>query len=186
MITREDCARADAADPLAHFRDEFALPTGVIYLDGNSLGARPRSAAEIARRVVAEEWGEGLIGSWNAAGWFDLPLVLGDLLAPVIGADPGSTVVTDTTIDQPVPGAGRGGTPRRHPIRSRRVIVAERGCFPTDLYVAEGLIEFARGDLELRLIDDPDGLDPALGPDVAVVMLSHVDYQTGRVGTCPR
>ncbi len=79
------------------FREEFALPAGVIYLDGNSLGARPRAAAEVARRVVAEEWGEGLIGSWNAAGWFDLPLGLGDLLAPLIGAEPGSSVVTDTT-----------------------------------------------------------------------------------------
>ena len=179
MITREDCARADAADPLAHFRDEFILPTGVIYLDGNSLGARPRSAAEVARRVVAEEWGEGLIGSWNAAGWFDLPLVLGDLLAPVIGAGPGSTVVTDTTsinLFRALAAAVR--LTESDPVR--RVILAERSCFPTDLYVAEGLVEFARGDLELRLIDDPEGLDPALGPDVAVVTLSHVDYQTGR------
>ena len=137
MITREDCARADAADPLAHFRDEFTLPTGVIYLDGNSLGARPRSAAEVARRVVAEEWGEGLIGSWNAAGWFDLPLVLGDLLAPVIGAGPGSTVVTDTTsinLFRALAAAVR--LTESDPVR--RVILAERSCFPTDLYVAAG------------------------------------------------
>ena len=179
MITREDCAAADAVDPLAGFREEFALPDGVIYLDGNSLGARPRAATEIARRVVAEEWGDGLIGSWNAAGWFDLPLVLGDLLAPVIGAGPGTTVVTDTTslnLFRALAAAVRlaDSDPER------RVIIAERGCFPTDLYVAEGLVEFARGDLEMRLIDEPDELATALGPDVAVVSLSHVDYRIGR------
>ena len=178
MITRDDCAAADAADPLAGFREEFALPEGVIYLDGNSLGARPRAAADVARRVVAEEWGERLIGSWNTAGWFDLPLVLGDRLAPLIGADPGTTVVTDTTslnLFRALAAAVR--LPDHGP--DRRVIVAERNCFPTDLYVAEGLVEFAGDGLELRLIDQPDELGSALGPDVAAVTLSHVDYRTG-------
>ncbi len=179
MITRADCTRADEGDPLAGFREEFALPPGVIYLDGNSLGARPRATAELARRVIAEEWGDGLIGSWNAAGWFDLPLLLGDLLAPVIGVEPGTTVVTDTTslnLFRALAAAVRLADTDPE----RRVIIAERGCFPTDLYVAEGLIEFAGGDLELRLIGDPDELDSALGPEVAVVSLSHVDYRTGR------
>jgi kynureninase len=179
MITWEDCVAADAADPLAGFREEFALPDGLIYLDGNSLGARPRAAADVARRVVADEWGDGLIGSWNAAGWFDLPLVLGDLLAPLIGGGPGTTVVTDTTsinLFRALAAAVRltDSDP------GRRVIIAERGCFPTDVYVAEGLVEFSRGDLELRLIDEPAELDAALGSDVAVVTLSHVDYRTGR------
>jgi kynureninase len=179
MITREDCVAADAADPLAGFREEFALPEGLIYLDGNSLGARPRAATDVARRVVADEWGDGLISSWNAAGWFDLPLVLGDLLAPMIGAGPGTTVVTDTTsinLFRALAAAVRltDSDP------GRRVIIAERGCFPTDVYVAQGLTEFSRGHLELRLIDEPAELDIALGPDVAVVTLSHVDYRTGR------
>ena len=179
MITREDCGRADATDPLAGFREEFALPAGVTYLDGNSLGARPRAASEVTRRVVADEWGDGLIGSWNSAGWFDLPLVLGDLLAPVIGADLGTTVVTDTTsinLFRALAAAVRLADADP----SRRVIIAERGCFPTDLYIAQGFVAYARGDLELRMVDDRDGLGTALGPEVAAVTLSHVDYRTGR------
>ena len=99
MITRDDCLRADAADPLAGFRDEFTLPDGLVYLDGNSLGARPTAAADVARRVVEQEWGHDLIGSWNTAGSFDLPVRLGDRLAPLIGAASGTCVVTDTTSD---------------------------------------------------------------------------------------
>jgi kynureninase len=179
VITRDACARADAADPLAGFRTEFALPEGVVYLDGNSLGARPRAAAEVARRVVEQEWGEDLIGSWNAAGWFDLPVRLGERLGPLIGAEPGTCVVTDTTthnLHQVLAAALRIATDRDP---ARRVVVSERDNFPTDLYVAQGLIAHLDRGHELRLVDDEPGLAAALGPDVAVVMLSHVNYRTG-------
>lgn len=82
MTTREDCLALDARDPLAALREDFALPEGVIYLDGNSLGARPKAALDRARQVVTDEWGEGLIGSWNSAGWRGLPERLGNKLAP--------------------------------------------------------------------------------------------------------
>ena len=185
MITREECVRADAADPLAGFRDEFALPDGLIYLDGNSLGARPMAAAGVAQRVVEQEWGRNLIGSWNTAGWFDLPVRLGDRLALLIGAAPGTCVVTDTTtgnLHQVLAAAlriadGRDGR--------RRVIVSERDNFPTDLYVAQGLIAFLDRGYELRLVDDQAGLTQALDHDVAVVMLSHVNYRTGSMWEMP-
>src|SRR5215831_12295374 len=96
-VTRADCAALDRADPLAPLRARFELPAGVVYLDGNSLGARPTSAAARVAKVVAEEWGDGLIRSWNTAGWFGLPRRLGDKLSPLIGAGPGEVVVTDTT-----------------------------------------------------------------------------------------
>src|SRR5690625_1873597 len=96
-ITREDCLAADATDPLAHFKDRFDLPQGVIYLDGNSLGARPKGAAERAEEVIKEEWGNDLITSWNTHNWFELPTILGDKISRLIGGDGGECVVTDTT-----------------------------------------------------------------------------------------
>lgn len=184
MSTREDCRRLDAADPLAGFRDEFALPDGVIYLDGNSLGARPRAALDVVRRVIEQEWGEDLIGSWNAAGWFDLPVRLGERLGPLIGA-PGTCVVTDTTTHNlhQVLAAALRIADGRDP--GRRVIVSERDNFPTDLYVAQGLIAFLDRGYELRLVDDAAALSTALGPDVTVVMLSHVNYRTGAMWKMP-
>src|SRR5438046_818934 len=95
--TREDCLALDTADPLGSLREAFELPEGILYMDGNSLGPLPRTARERARNVVEAEWGRGLIGSWNAAGWFDMPRRLGDRLAPLVGAGPGEVVVTDTT-----------------------------------------------------------------------------------------
>ena len=107
-MTREHCLALDRDDTLRHLREQFALPEGVIYLDGNSLGARPRAAAERAAAVVADEWGDGLIRSWNSAGWFELPQRLGNKLAPLVGAgrDGGGD---RHHLDQPVQGAGGGG-----------------------------------------------------------------------------
>jgi len=97
MNNREDCVAADRQDPLAHFKDRFDLPAGVLYMDGNSLGVLPRTAAGRAAQVISEEWGNGLIRSWNSAGWFDLPARLGDKLGGLLGAKAGELVVTDTT-----------------------------------------------------------------------------------------
>ena len=178
-VSRDECVSRDADDPLASFRDEFELPPGVIYLDGNSLGARPRSASEVARRVVEDEWGAGLIRSWNTAGWFSLPGRLGDQLSVIIGGGSGETVVTDTTSLNlfKVLAASLRIAEVDHP--GRRVIVSERDNFPTDLYIAEGLIALLDRGYQLRLVDDDHDLDDLLGPDVAVVMLSQVNYRTG-------
>ena len=96
-ITLADCQQRDAQDPLRALRDQFELPAGVIYLDGNSLGAMPRTAVARVARSVTEEWGQNLIRSWNTAGWFELPQRLGDKIARLVGASPGSLVATDST-----------------------------------------------------------------------------------------
>ena len=96
-ITLADCELSDARDPLRHLRGQFTLPPGVIYLDGNSLGAMPRTAAAKVAHAVTQEWGQGLIRSWNAAGWFELPQRLGDKIGRLVGASPGTLVATDST-----------------------------------------------------------------------------------------
>ena len=179
ITTRADAVALDVADPLAPFRDEFALPEGVVYLDGNSLGARPRAATEVARRVVEDEWGTGLIRSWNGADWFRLPGRLGDQLSVIIGGGAGETVVTDTTslnLFKALASALRIAEADRP---NRRVIVSERDNFPTDLYIAEGLVELLDRGYRLRLIDGDHSLDDLLTDQVAVLMLSHVNYRTG-------
>ena len=151
-----------------------------IYLDGNSLGARPRAAAEAARRVVEDEWGIGLIRSWNAADWFNLPGRLGDQLSHDhrrrARARPWSPTPPRSTCSRCWP-PRCGSRGRRRP--GRRVIVSERDNFPTDLYIAEGLVELLDRGYQLRLVDDDHGLDALLTDDVAVLMLSHVNYRTG-------
>ena len=97
ITTRADCEKLDQQDPLAPLRNDFILPEGVIYLDGNSLGARPKSSMARAQEVITQEWGTDLITSWNKAGWFDLPSSLGNQLAPLIGAEANEVVVTDST-----------------------------------------------------------------------------------------
>lgn len=97
ITTREDCLRLDATDSLAPFRERFSLPEGIIYLDGNSLGALPKAAPERARDVIAREWGTDLIASWNTNDWFDLPVRIGTKLAKLVGGESGACVATDTT-----------------------------------------------------------------------------------------
>ncbi|ALE93633.1 kynureninase [Arthrobacter alpinus] len=177
--TRETCQAADAADPLRRFRDEFLLPEGVIYLDGNSLGARPRTSMATATRVLEQEWGTGLIRSWNTAGWFDLPARLGDKLAPLIGAGPGEVVITDTTSLNLFKTLAAALRIQQVSDPLRKVIVTERDNFPTDIYMAEGIVDFLNQGYSVRLIDDELPLEAALGADVAVVALSHVNYRTG-------
>ena len=167
---------ADAADPLAGFRDRFRLPPGVIYLDGNSLGPAPEAALAGVRTAAEEEWARGLIGSWNGARWWELPERYGDLVAPLIGAEAGEVVVTDTTSLNLYKALHAGLSLRP----GRRVIVAEGDCFPTDVYVAEG-VALGRPDVGLRLEGrDGPALEGLIGEDVAVVLANQVDYRTGR------
>ncbi|NUA25324.1 kynureninase [Cupriavidus basilensis] len=180
-LTREQCLALDQEDPLRHLRDQFALPQGVIYLDGNSLGARPRSAAARAAEVVSEEWGTGLIRSWNTAGWFELPQRLGNMLAPLVGAGEDEVVVTDTTSSNlfKVLAAALRVQQTRDP--KRKVIVSEASNFPTDLYIAQGLADLLQQGYSLRLVNAPEEIDAAVDADTAVLMLTHVNYKTGEM-----
>lgn len=176
MTTLQDCQQRDAANPLRPLRDLFSIPSGVIYLDGNSLGVMPKSAAARAAEVVTQEWGQGLIRSWNTAGWFSLPQRLGNRIAPLIGAGQDEVVATDSTSINlfKVLSAALSITTQDHP--ERRVVVSERSNFPTDLYIAEGLCK-ERG-FTLKLVE-PEEISGALTSEVAVLMLTHVNYRTG-------
>ena len=173
-ITRQALAARDRADPLAPMRDLFTLPEGIFYLDGNSLGALPRATAARVAAVVEQEWGSGLIRSWNDAGWMDLAPRIAGKIGRIIGAAAGSVMVGDSTSVNlfKLLGAALGLRP------GRRVILSERGNFPTDLYIAEGLAALLDRGHVLRLVE-PDEVAAAIGADTAVVMLTHVSYHTG-------
>lgn len=173
-LSREAMAALDDADPLAPFRARFALPDGVIYLDGNSLGALPKAAADRAARVVEREWGEGLIRSWNEAGWIDLPRRVAAKLAPLIGAAPDEVLIADSTsinLHKLLAAALRLKP-------NRPVILTERDNFPTDLYVAAGLARWLGPSRELHAVAKTD-IAAALDARVAALMLTEVDYRTG-------
>ena len=177
-MTRDDALALDAADPLAALRDQFTLPEGVIYLDGNSLGVLPRSTAARVQQVVTEEWGQGLIRSWNDAGWMDLPQRVGDKIARLVGARAGELVVTDSTSVNlfKVLSAALSITAADAP--QRKVILSERSNFPTDLYIAEALARERGFELQLA---DADDLPALLNDRTAVLMLTHVNYRSGRM-----
>jgi len=174
MLTRAALEQLDRTDPLAPFRDRFALPPGLVYLDGNSLGPLPRATPGRIAELIAREWGDGLIRSWNDAGWIDLAGRVADGIAQLVGAAKGSVVVADSTSVNlfKLLGAALALRP------GRCAIVSERDNFPTDLYVAQGLIAFLGRRHTLRLVD-ADAVTDAIGGDTAVVMLSHVNYRTG-------
>ena len=187
MTPRQHATALDAADPLAALRDQFTLPDGVIYLDGNSLGACPRATPARIQQVMADEWGRDLIRSWNTAGWIDLAQRIGNGIAPLVGAGQNeltvgdstsvnlykvlsaavAMVLADTLADVLVDTAPQ-----------RRRIVSERSNFPTDLYIADTIAQ-ANG-FELVLIE-ADDLPAHLDARLAVLMLTHVNYRTGRM-----
>lgn len=181
MHTRESCVAADRQDPLAPLKARFDLPPGVLYMDGNSLGVLPRAAAARAAEVITQEWGTGLIRSWNTAGWFELPSRLGDKLAGLLGAREGELVITDTTSLNIFKALAASLRIQQKRQPRRRVILSERDNFPTDLYMIQGMIDLLQQGYEMRLIDDDLPLDRALDEDVAVVLLSHVNYRSGQM-----
>lgn len=157
-------------------RDLFHLPEGVIYLDGNSLGPMPKAAQARAAGVIGDEWGEMLIGGWNKAGWMDLPMRLGNRIGRLIGAPEGTVVVGDTLslkVYQALAAALELNP-------DRKIVLSDNGNFPTDLYMAEGLIGTLRRGHMLKTVE-PERVAAAIDRDVAVVMLTHVDYRTGRM-----
>ncbi|WP_343719682.1 kynureninase [Achromobacter dolens] len=181
MHTRESCVAADRQDPLAPLKARFDLPPGVLYMDGNSLGVMPRAAAARAAEVITQEWGTGLIRSWNTAGWFELPSRLGDKLAGLLGAKAGELVITDTTSLNIFKALAASLRIQQKRQPGRRVILSERDNFPTDLYMIQGMIDLLQQGYEMRLIDDDLPLARALDEDVAVVLLSHVNYRSGQM-----
>jgi len=166
----------DDRDPLKAVRDAFEIPAGVIYLDGNSLGALARPVADRVRGVLAREWGRDLVGAWVSAGWIDLPRRVGAKVAPLIGAAPDEVVVADSTsvnLFKCILAAADINRPRS-------VIVTERGEFPTDVYVAEGVEQVTDGRLRHRLCE-PEALVASIDGETAVVVLSHVHYRSALV-----
>ncbi|TIW02707.1 MAG: kynureninase, partial [Mesorhizobium sp.] len=164
----------DAADPLRDLRDRFVLPDGVIYLDGNSLGAASINVFKEIETAAKQEWAQDLIRAWNTAGWFDMPVQLGDRLGRLIGAAPGQTVVCDTTSINiyKVLHAALAMRP------DRPVIVAEGDSFPTDLYMAEGVASTRPGTvLRLEGLDAPT-IEELIDDHVAVILVNHVNYKS--------
>ena len=178
--TLHHCLLLDSADSLRPLRDQFSLPPGIIYLDGNSLGALPKATAARVADVISEEWGQGLIRSWNSAGWIDQPMRLGDKIARLIGARSGEVVATDSTSINlfKVLSVAMQLAARQLPNRKvvPKVVLSERSNFPTDLYIAEGLCR--THGFTLKLVD-ADAVQASLTSDVAVLMLTHVNYRTG-------
>src|SRR3954469_7229128 len=168
-MTAGDAPKLDAADPLAFARQRFDLPDGVIYLDGNSLGALPRAARD-KLRATEEQWGEDLISSWNKHGWIDWPTGIAAKLAPIVGAKPGELLIADSTgvcLFRLVAAAVKARP-------GRNTILSQQRNFPTDLYVAQGLAEML--GLTLKAVPADEVL-AAIDADTAVVTLTHVDYR---------
>ena len=184
-MTRDRCVALDTADPLSPLRAQFALAgvdaEGLIYLDGNSLGVLPASVSDRIRTVIEDEWGVGLVRSWNTAGWITASQRIGDKIAGLVGAGPGEVIVADSTsanlykvLSAAIAVVNACGARRLQ----RRRIVSERTNFPTDLYIADTQAR-AHG-LELVLVDAED-LPAYLDDRLAVLMLTHVNYRTGRM-----
>ena len=178
MTTRPDCLARDAADPLAPLRELFELPPGLIYLDGNSLGPLPRATSARVHQVVHDEWGRGLVRSWNTAGWMELSARIGDQIGRLVGAGPGELVVADSTSVNLYKVLSTALAFVKADAPARRRIVSERTNFPTDLYIAESIAR-ERG-FELVLVEA--GEIPAhLNDRLALLLLTHVNYRTGRM-----
>jgi kynureninase len=175
-MDRSDCQARDRADPLARKRQDFAIPPGMIYLDGNSLGVLPKNVPARVLDTAEKQWGESLIISWNEHGWFHLPRRIGDRIARLIGAPPGSVIAGDTISINLFKLLGAAA--RMRP--SRRVILSDSGNFPSDLYVAQGFRDLL-GDGYALTVVDPEQVMDAIDETVAVTMLTEVDYRTARL-----
>jgi len=173
-VTPEDATRLDASDPLAFARERFRVPEGIIYLDGNSLGAFPVATSQALRRTTEEQWGADLIASWNTHCWIDWPMRVAAKLAPVVGARPSELLIADSTsvcLFKLLAAAARARP-------GRKTILTQRGNFPTDLYVARGLSDML--GLTLTAVG-ADEILAAVDGDTAVVTLTHVDYRSAAV-----
>jgi kynureninase len=170
-VTIDEARRLDASDPLAFARERFRLPDGVIYLDGNSLGALPTGTPAALANTAERQWGEDLIASWNRHGWIDWPTRIAARLAPIVGARPNELLIADSTsvcLFKLLAAAARARP-------GRKAILSQRRNFPTDLYVAQGAADML--GLTLRAVA-PDEVIGAIDTDTAAVTLTHVDYRS--------
>jgi kynureninase len=174
VITRDDCVLLDDHDAIGHLRAEFILAEGEIYLDGNSLGPVCHEAQRRVREVIDTEWATGLVRSWNAAHWMDLPLTVGEKIARLIGAETNTVVAADTLTFMlaKMIGGALDLRPDRH------VIITDAANFHSDIYIANAIAQRHARPIEVRAIDRTT-LDEHLGDDVALVMLTQVDFRTG-------
>ena len=165
----------DKSDPLRSHREKFKLPDGIIYLDGNSLGALPKSALNRVNEVVNNQWGLSLISAWNDFDWINLPARVGNKIGRLIGAEHNSVICADSTsinLFKLLSAAVRLSP-------DRKIILSDTGNFPNDLYVIQGLIKQLDNNFQLRLVE-PEEISEALREDVAVAVITEVDYRTGR------
>ena len=175
-MKRSDCEARDAQDPLAHKRAAFAIPQGMIYLDGNSLGVLPVNVPARVAEVATKQWGETLIKSWNEHGWFHLPQKIGDRIARLIGAPAGSVIAGDTISVNLFKLLGAAA--KLNP--GRRVILSDNGNFPSDLYVAQGFRDLMDDGYVLKVVD-PEQVMDAIDETVAFTMITEVDYRSARL-----
>ncbi|MDH3605978.1 MAG: kynureninase [Acidimicrobiia bacterium] len=175
MITRPQAKALDAADPLAGFRDLFVISEpDLLYLDGNSLGRLPKATVARVREAVDDDWGRGLVRSWQA-GWMQRPREVGDRLAPLIGAGPGEVLLADQTSLN----LFKLATAALDAAAPRSTIVSDAGNFPSDLYVLAGVAERAGGSLVT--VDGPESFSAALDPSVGLLSASHVNFKSGKL-----
>ena len=173
-MTLDEAKRLDAADPLGFARNRFNLPEGLIYLDGNSLGALPKAAPDALSRTAERQWGDDLIASWNKHGWIDWPTRIGAKLAPIVGAKPSELLIADSTsvsLFKLLASAVRARP-------GRKTILSQQANFPTDLYVAAGLADML--GLQLKTLPAAEILE-AIDEKTAVVTLTHVDYRSAAI-----
>ena len=174
MLNRKAFEKRDQADPLSCLRGKFRLPEELIYLDGNSLGALPDQVLKRVSSVIEREWGHDLIRSWTDNHWMELPAILGDKIARLIGARPGEVIACDSTsvnLFKVLSAALSQST-------GRNVILSDRANFPTDLYIADGVISTMERDVELRL-GSSEELEGQIDSSIAVLFLTHVDFRYG-------
>jgi kynureninase len=176
-MMHHDVLELDRNDPLAEKRLEFTLPDNVIYLDGNSLGAMPKVANERSVNLMQEQWGKDLVGSWNAHQWIDLPTKVGEKIAPLLGAAPGQVICCDSTSVNLFKLLCSALAMQKN----RQIVLSQKDNFPADLYMVQGLSQLGPGKLcELKNCEDT-GIEAQLDETVAVLLLTHVNYRSGKL-----
>ncbi len=175
-LSRDNCRILDETDELQSMFSKFVLPAGIVYLDGNSLGALPAASHERLNHAIQTEWGERLITSWLRSGWMEMPMRIGDKIAQLIGASAGEVVVTDSTSINVFKTLAAALALRP----DRTVILSTADNFPTDLYMAQGLAQLLGNRHELRLVDESE-IEQHLDHETAVLLLTHVNYKSGRM-----
>jgi kynureninase len=181
-MSRADCLARDVTDPLAHARDRFSLPNNTIYLDGNSLGAMPKAAPAVLQAVAAQQWGNDLIRSWNTHNWVSMPQRIGGKIAALLGAQSNEIVATDSTsVNLFKLLAGWLQNVQMSDDPARCFILCERGNFPTDVYIADGITKLFTDRFEIKFVDSAAQLDAQIDATTAIVMLTQVDYRSGQL-----